>query len=145
MWVSIQAGTRTRLVGLAFAMSVTGCAADTQRDVAATSAQLCGAEPIEVGDRVAGTLACPFEQQYHNIVVNGEALKAPEHLVSESSQPGVMVTHRCNEWLLGTDTNGVAVFINVDDGSVLSHGLFHSGQATSTVPTKLPLPISLRQ
>jgi hypothetical protein len=90
-------------------------------------------------------IGCAWEQQYANITAHGQQLGSAEQLIAAGTAPGVTVTYQCGEWFLGTDSSGVTIFASTKDGTILSHGTYHSGFEISTLPSTLPLPITLGQ
>jgi hypothetical protein len=88
-------------------------------------------------------IACPFIQHTENIRQYGEPL--PEGAVLYDGQGAVIasVTHSCDVWTLGTDSQGIAVVIHRDKGEVISHGSLHAGQVVSTVASPLQLPVRI--
>jgi hypothetical protein len=106
-----------------------------------TSALACDAEPRQNADGTVTTLSCAFEQQYQNIMAHGTVLKTPVAVRAGGAAINVTATSECGAWLLGTDEDGVMVFIDSTHGTVRSHGQVHPGYATSKLPETLALPI----
>ena len=125
-----------------FAVLLVGCGVGDQVGTSAT-ALACGFEAIDLGGGLRKRIACAWEQQYANITAHGERFVAPRALMVDGAAIGIAATMRCDQWLLATDEQGVSVFVNTDDGRVSSHGLVHSDVQPSTLPSVLPLPISV--
>jgi len=124
-----------------------GCGVATPpTDVKASTSQAltCGAEPIDDGNGLVTAAACPFEQQYQNIMAHGTRLAQPGEVTAAGSSIGVTATIVCGSWLLGTDSKGVTLFLSKTDGAVLSHGLVHGGFPTSSVPATVQLPLEAK-
>ena len=127
------------------AVVLCGCGVDqsSSSTVSKTSQALhCDSEPTLNTNGTATKLSCPFEQQLANIKTNGSSLSAGLH--SQGQPVAVSASMQCGDWVMGTDANGVQVFVSTLDGTVRSHGAVHAGFATSVLPTQLQLPISLQ-
>jgi hypothetical protein len=107
--------------------------------------ELCaGAAPRYEGG-YATSAACPFSQHADNVVKFGQALPGPSALFDPSGAQVATLTHSCNEWSVGADAQGVAIVVNTSTGEVRSHGQVHAGQATSTLPLRLELPLRIQR
>jgi hypothetical protein len=130
---------------LLLAVLACGCgvgAVDQTPTKASTSQALkCDSEPIDNGNGVATAISCAFEQQWQNINAHGTKLGQPLALTAAGSPLGVTATNECGTWVLGTDAQGVTVFVNKTDGEVRSHGQLHPGFATTSLPSVVSLPV----
>jgi hypothetical protein len=108
------------------------------------SAEECSAQILATDTSPATVESCPFIQQDHNIRTNGSALAEVTPYYDASGNQVGQFTHACERWLLGNDANGVEIFVDRLSGDVVSHGLVHPGEPTSTLSTPLLLPIQTR-
>lgn len=104
----------------------------------------CDTEPIDNGNGTTTSIACPYEQQRHNLDANGSALSSGR-LFSAGQPVAFTSSVKCGVWLLGTDSSGVEVFVSTADGTVRSHGAVHSGYPLTVLPGTLAAPVELRQ
>jgi hypothetical protein len=135
---------RASVVGIAGVLFL-GCGAgSTEHSTAMTpSALTCGSEPHANGDGTVTAAGCGWEQQYANILAHGSALPAGEAVVT-GGVTAASAIQSCGDWILGADPSGVVVFVNRSTGEVRSHGSVHAGYATSSLPSWLAGPISVR-
>jgi hypothetical protein len=102
----------------------------------------CGDAP-QAEEDVASIRGCAFVNRLLDISDNGERFDTPRPLLSQGRDVGVQVSHSKAAWLLGSDTDGVAVIIDRDTGEVRSHGVMHTGREQSALPFVLDTPVSL--
>ena len=131
------------LVALIF-VSV-GCGKSAQNpNTGMTAMPQCGEEPTPMGNDIATVLACAFEQQVSNIQRNGYALTGA--LSDAQGVEAAQMMMGCGSYMMGTDASGTTVIINTEPsdssyGEVRSHGAFHIGYSSSSLPARLSVPL----
>ena len=104
---------------------------------------LCSDAPIATQGNDVTQMGCAYEQQTYNIGLNGRRLSASGTTLRDASGAAVgTVQYSCAQYLMGKDTNGVAVIVNSATGEVRSHGNFHPGFAVSSLPATLKTPLT---
>lgn len=141
--------TRVAVWGVAF--SLLGCGGEatgsdpTDNPVAEPTAQaLCAGAATPRSSNIVTTIACPFEQQYANIMAYGDEMQSPAIRDADGRLLGT-VNRSCDSWWLVTDPNGVDVMIDLESGKVRSHGMQHPGQSLSELPDQLALPLTTQE
>lgn len=105
-----------------------------------TLAQLCSAEPHENLDGSYTQTGCSFIQQQENMRHNGVALAG----AARSDASGIALgsfEYSCDRWLMGADVNGTSIIVDAQSGEVISHGLVHPGEPTSSLVSPVALPL----
>jgi hypothetical protein len=121
-----------------------GCGEDVSQKQSSTSdAILCDDSPVAPGEHVSVSHGCAFEQQLINISKFGTPVSGKAQVTAGAQATGVAATASCKTWVLGTDAQGVQVIVNTSTGEVRSHGMFHQGAPSSTLPASLALPVQL--
>ncbi len=99
--------------------------------------------PSSISGNLVTTAGCPFEQQTDNILDFGERIStAGLPLQSASGPVDALVTHKCGNWLMGKDSANITIVIHAVTGEVRSHGEFHAGFPTTSLPAALSAPLS---
>jgi hypothetical protein len=138
---------RAYLPLLAALLATVGCSNSTPSGSVGMSANpQCGDQAQLNGDGTATALSCAFEQQVSNIQRNGYALSGT--LVDAAGTQAAQMTMGCGSYMMGTDPSGTTVIVNAEPsdshyGEVRSHGAFHAGYATTTLPAQLKTPLHL--
>ncbi|HVZ35258.1 MAG TPA: hypothetical protein VG963_22685, partial [Polyangiaceae bacterium] len=109
--------TQIRPAALAAVLLTFACGASNQQqseDLATSHAALCAGAPEVQGDYVT-IIACPFEQQVHNIVKYGDQIDTQSLFDAAGNRIG-NVTNSCDSWWLGQDESGLDILLDSSTG-----------------------------
>ena len=90
-----------------------------------SEALVCDTTPIDMGDGTILRVGCDFKQQVYNIVSNGQDLTTSQPIYDSAGNLLVDATHRCGEWILGLDSDGVEVVVHAPSLERRYHNMYH--------------------